>query len=531
MKDRIQTIAYSLMLALMGSMQPTLGDEVEALAFPELQGPYLGQPGPGLSAEMFAPGIISTELPDDDAPAFSPDGREVFFRTCGNRDGGLMCVIFLMRQENGVWSHPEIAPFSGRYMDSGVSFAPDGKRLYFASNRPTDDGDEDDDGNIWYLERLDRDWSEPILLASTINSAEDDLYPAVLADGTIYWNQQPFDGEFYFRPYRSRVEGSRFTAAEPVDDSVVSGQESGAYSFSPEEDYVVFTATQPGSSFDLHVSFKQEDGSWGAARSLGTYVNSRWSDKFSGISPDGKYMFFVSRREHENVSPRRIWNLAFFDGPQNPRPLDVYWVDTRIIHYAKTHDLDLAAQIHEVAAERDRRAVAEEYRRLEEVHSGYYLFSEDLLDRVATLLLGENKLDRALDVFDLNAELFPDYDTVILRMKLAVLSGNAESFRKLATGLSRKGLERGEYTEAGLNSLGYYFLELSKFKEAVTVFKSIVDLVPDSANAYDSLGEAYRESGDLRRSIESYRRSLELDPGNANAREVLRSMSDSDGAA
>lgn len=48
--------------------------------FPSLTGPYLGQKPPGLTPEVFAPGIITTNLHDDGSPIFSPDGREVHFR-------------------------------------------------------------------------------------------------------------------------------------------------------------------------------------------------------------------------------------------------------------------------------------------------------------------------------------------------------------------------------------------------------------------------------------------------------------------
>jgi hypothetical protein len=47
---------------------------------------------------------------------------------------------------------------------------------------------------------------------------------------------------------------------------------------------------------------------------------------------------------------------------------------------------------------------------------------------------------------------------------------------------------------------------------------------PGSANAYDSLGEAFLVAGDTTLAIENYRKSLALDPGNANAEEVLKRL-------
>jgi cytochrome c-type biogenesis protein CcmH/NrfG len=51
-----------------------------------------------------------------------------------------------------------------------------------------------------------------------------------------------------------------------------------------------------------------------------------------------------------------------------------------------------------------------------------------------------------------------------------------------------------------------------------------VELFPQSANAYDSLGEAYMRNGQRALAIENYQRSLALDPGNANAERMLAQL-------
>lgn len=79
-------------------------------------------------------------------------------------------------------------------------------------------------------------------------------------------------------------------------------------------------------------------------------------------------------------------------------------------------------------------------------------------------------------------------------------------------------------TEVQLNTLGYRLLELKQVSEAIEIFKLNVAGYPQSANAYDSLGEAYLTAGDYAEAIRSYRRSLELNPKNANAVEQLRKL-------
>ena len=78
--------------------------------------------------------------------------------------------------------------------------------------------------------------------------------------------------------------------------------------------------------------------------------------------------------------------------------------------------------------------------------------------------------------------------------------------------------------EARLNNLGYSLLQQKKIAEAIGVFKVNVELYPQSANAYDSLGEAYMANGDKELAITSYKKSLELNPQNSNAVAMLKKL-------
>lgn len=81
------------------------------------------------------------------------------------------------------------------------------------------------------------------------------------------------------------------------------------------------------------------------------------------------------------------------------------------------------------------------------------------------------------------------------------------------------------FDESVLNWLGYHFLYWwGREREAVEVFKLNVSLFPDSANAYDSLGEAYLVMDEDELAIQSYRRSLELNPENKRASAILEKL-------
>ena len=74
-----------------------------------------------------------------------------------------------------------------------------------------------------------------------------------------------------------------------------------------------------------------------------------------------------------------------------------------------------------------------------------------------------------------------------------------------------------DFAETELNQLGYQLLQTKKVSDALEIFKLNVEMYPQSANAYDSLGEAYMNKGDRELAIANYKKSLELNPKNSNA--------------
>ncbi|MFC1726689.1 hypothetical protein ACFL4T_13790, partial [candidate division KSB1 bacterium] len=151
---------------------------------PVLKGLYLGQTPPGLTLEVFAPGIITTDK-FESAITVSPDLKEVYFirkslDVADNR-------IWYSRVENGKLSNSQIVPFTYDCIEGYPCITPNGKRLYYVSRRPVPGQDTTSVwGNIWFVDRKKDGWSEPRYLDSPIN----DLNPHYLSmdnKGTLYF--------------------------------------------------------------------------------------------------------------------------------------------------------------------------------------------------------------------------------------------------------------------------------------------------------------------------------------------------------
>jgi CubicO group peptidase (beta-lactamase class C family) len=81
-----------------------------------------------------------------------------------------------------------------------------------------------------------------------------------------------------------------------------------------------------------------------------------------------------------------------------------------------------------------------------------------------------------------------------------------------------------DFSPPQLNTLGYQLLGMKRAKDAIEIFKLNVEMYPQDANAYDSLGEAYMTNGDKALAIENYKKSLELNPKNTGAVEALKKL-------
>jgi len=79
-------------------------------------------------------------------------------------------------------------------------------------------------------------------------------------------------------------------------------------------------------------------------------------------------------------------------------------------------------------------------------------------------------------------------------------------------------------SEADLNLLGYQLLDARRFEAAIALLGLNATEHLRSSNAHDSLGEAYMRAGRREQALRSFRRALEIDPKNANARNLLMQL-------
>jgi Tol biopolymer transport system component len=307
----------------------------------DVTGPYLGQEAPGGSAQVFAPGIISTGLYTRDV-AMMPDGGEFYF---GVMSGGHAVIMETYLEEDG-WTTPEVAPFSGdtRYLDLEPAISPDGQRFYFLSTRlpAGQEPSEDQVGawvnqDIWVMDREGDAWGEPYNLGPPVNTEAPEFFPSLTTDGTIYFTRGSDDTpESYI--YRSRLVDGHYQEPERLGPEVNSTPSQFNAFIAPDESYLILCTGGRDDSLggtDYYVAFRYEDDTWSQPINLGPEVNTPANGEFSPyVSPDGRFLFFMSSRRRspeavpDNLS--RQYLLDLHAGHENGNA-SIYWIDAGFI--------------------------------------------------------------------------------------------------------------------------------------------------------------------------------------------------------
>lgn len=252
----------------------------------------------GLFVELFAPGAISTEAPEF-ATAFTPDGGTIFFNRASPDRAQLR--ILVATRENGSWTTPRVAPFSGTHRDVDPFVTPDGRRLLFSSDRPAVPGDTAGDFDLWVAERGPEAWGEPRRLGAEVNSEASEIFASASRDGRLVFGSTR-DGPM--RAYEARERDGSWEAPRPLRF----GRETrgGNPAISPDGSALVFVLEREGSAAELFAACRRGE-EWSAPRRLPRPVNSEFADFAPAFGPAGEWLYFTSERP----------------GIAGPRPADV----------------------------------------------------------------------------------------------------------------------------------------------------------------------------------------------------------------
>ena len=274
-------LIFILALVLVTNACNTGTQKINDSDFPPLENRYLGQKPPGLTPELFAPGIVSTEESLETEVLFLPDMTELSY----NRSSGI----------NGEPETLVVMEYNGQ---SWIK-------------KPIAQSDADK-----YRKRFSPNLKE-------INSLEPfkdiPIWGGTLsAKGTYYFYVLDPDGSGYMGC--SRLINGKYETPQKMSSAINRGKYIAHPFIAPNESYLMWDAEKLDENRpDVYISFRKEDGSWGTAINMGDQINTPVYEQRPKVTPDGKYFTF--------------WRGYFKTKEDGSKVLEgnPYWMDAKII--------------------------------------------------------------------------------------------------------------------------------------------------------------------------------------------------------
>jgi peptidoglycan-associated lipoprotein len=165
------------------------------------------------------PDLINLPETHESSATFTPDGRTMVFArsNTGKRRGRQNVDLYVTQYKSEAWTEPKLISISDpNAWDASPAFGPDGRTLYFVSDRKGGRG-----GNDIYKTTLDANgrFSRPVSLGEDINTPGNDNFPRIGPDSTLYISSDGHPGLGMMDIFRIDENGKPVNLGVPINSA------------------------------------------------------------------------------------------------------------------------------------------------------------------------------------------------------------------------------------------------------------------------------------------------------------------------
>ncbi len=196
--------------------------------------------------------------------AFAPDQKTIYFtrnnygkRLKRGKEGVNHLKIYRSTWVDGEWAEAEELPLNSENYSTGhPAISPDGKKMYFVSDRPGGFGETD----IYVVDILENGgFSEPKNLGRTVNTDAKEMFPYVV-EGALYFSSNRAMGLGGLDVYRSDVSNGIFGVAINLGEPINSTRDDFSYIIDASGQRGYFASNRKGGKGDDDIySFVQTE--------------------------------------------------------------------------------------------------------------------------------------------------------------------------------------------------------------------------------------------------------------------------------
>jgi hypothetical protein len=194
------------------------------------------------------------------------------------------------------WSAP--APISlsdERYSDSDPWLTPDGRTLYFISDRPAPGREANrTDYDIWRSTKTANGWSPPEHLGPQVNGRGQELGPE-LHGGALYFSSARRSGRGGLDIYYAEVEGGGFGQAQLLEGPFNTAASESDFTLSSDGQAAMYWRSA-GDGGVIHIAYRQGSG-WTMPAALPAAINAGKFNFTPAFTPKGWRVRYASTLE------------------------------------------------------------------------------------------------------------------------------------------------------------------------------------------------------------------------------------------
>jgi outer membrane protein OmpA-like peptidoglycan-associated protein len=203
--------------------------------------------------------------------------------------------IYISYNENGSWSEPKVIPIAHDYNVGTAGISPDGQKMLIFMGGSTDPG------GLYQITKSGDAWSRPSLVTPSLNTPKSlESTASITPDGkTIYFASDRVGGQGGLDIYKTTIQANgTWSAPQNLGPQVNSKANEDAPFIHPDQKTLFFTSDGHNSmgGRDIFVT-KLVGDKWTSPENMGYPVNTTANDNYFTLIADGTRAYFSSDRK------------------------------------------------------------------------------------------------------------------------------------------------------------------------------------------------------------------------------------------
>lgn len=232
--------------------------------------------------------------------------------------------IYISYNSSGSWSQPQVVDINADYNVGTAGISPDGQKMLIFI------GGANNTGDLFEIQKSGNSWSKPKTLGPKVNSRYLETTASITPDGkTLYFASNRPGGYGGMDIYKSRLNAQGLWGEpENLGKEVNSRYNEDAPFIHPDQKTLFFTSnghtTMGGKDIFKTVLM---DGKWSNPQNLGYPINTTADDDYFTLTADGKFGYFSSNRKGGTGGQ----DIYFFDMPEEDANIALTMIKGKIL--------------------------------------------------------------------------------------------------------------------------------------------------------------------------------------------------------